>query len=242
MLRRVIPAGTGTRARVCGYDLAGKTGTTCDYKDAWFVGYTGGFVAAVWIGKDNNTPMRQGHRRHRAGRDLARLHGPGPVEAAGRGHPLGPGAPPPTITDDPIGDLLNQTTEGRRRPSPRAETPPPRPQQPRRRPPPAAGTRSGRWINRPISSSPAEAVEGTTRSVVEGVKAALAPSGALRQLPRKQGSSEPHRPTAVAACQPLASLSSGVMASSSAELAMSYEWSCLDLQVGDPWATTGPGP
>jgi penicillin-binding protein 1A len=56
MLRRVVSAGTGTRAQVEGYDLAGKTGTTSDYRDAWFVGYTGGFTAAVWVGKDDNKP------------------------------------------------------------------------------------------------------------------------------------------------------------------------------------------
>ncbi|MGI8841957.1 MAG: transglycosylase domain-containing protein, partial [Caulobacteraceae bacterium] len=59
MMRQVIVSGTGARARVGGYDLAGKTGTTSDYKDAWFVGYTGGFTAAVWVGKDNDTPMRR---------------------------------------------------------------------------------------------------------------------------------------------------------------------------------------
>ncbi|HEX8233707.1 MAG TPA: penicillin-binding protein 1A [Caulobacteraceae bacterium] len=59
MLRSVISGGTGTRARVPGYDLAGKTGTTSDYRDAWFVGYTGGFVAAVWVGRDDNKPMRR---------------------------------------------------------------------------------------------------------------------------------------------------------------------------------------
>ncbi len=57
MMRQVLISGTGTRARVPGYDLAGKTGTTSDYRDAWFIGYTGGFTAAVWLGKDNNTPM-----------------------------------------------------------------------------------------------------------------------------------------------------------------------------------------
>lgn len=59
MMRGVISGGTGTRAKVAGYDLAGKTGTTSDYRDAWFVGYTGGFVTAVWVGKDDNTPMKK---------------------------------------------------------------------------------------------------------------------------------------------------------------------------------------
>jgi len=60
MLRGVLgPGGTGGRAKIPGYDLAGKTGTTSDYKDAWFIGYTGGFVAAVWTGKDDNTPMKR---------------------------------------------------------------------------------------------------------------------------------------------------------------------------------------
>jgi len=59
MMRQVIRSGTGTRAATAGFDLAGKTGTTSDYKDAWFIGYTGGFVTAVWVGKDDNTPMKK---------------------------------------------------------------------------------------------------------------------------------------------------------------------------------------
>ncbi len=59
MLREVIRTGTGARAKIGAYDLAGKTGTTSDYKDAWFIGFTGGFVAAVWVGKDDNTPMKK---------------------------------------------------------------------------------------------------------------------------------------------------------------------------------------
>jgi len=59
MMRQVLVSGTGVRARVPGYDLAGKTGTTSDYRDAWFVGFTGGFTAAVWTGRDDNTPMKR---------------------------------------------------------------------------------------------------------------------------------------------------------------------------------------
>jgi penicillin-binding protein 1A len=59
MMRQVLVSGTGARARIGGYDIAGKTGTTSDYRDAWFLGFTGGFVAAVWVGRDDNTPMRR---------------------------------------------------------------------------------------------------------------------------------------------------------------------------------------
>ena len=58
MLRGVVTDGTARSVAISGRDLAGKTGTTSDYKDAWFVGYTGGFVTAVWVGKDDNTAMR----------------------------------------------------------------------------------------------------------------------------------------------------------------------------------------
>jgi penicillin-binding protein 1A len=57
MMRTVMAVGTGTHANIAGYDLAGKTGTTSDYKDAWFCGYTGGVTTVVWTGRDDAKPM-----------------------------------------------------------------------------------------------------------------------------------------------------------------------------------------
>ncbi|WP_249688890.1 transglycosylase domain-containing protein [Microvirga sp. 3-52] len=57
MLNKVVEEGTGKRAALEGIPVAGKTGTTNGYKDAWFVGYTGNLVASVWYGNDDSSPM-----------------------------------------------------------------------------------------------------------------------------------------------------------------------------------------
>ena len=59
MLVQVPEWGTARRAKLDGIRAAGKTGTTQAYRDAWFVGYTGNFVAAVWFGNDNYTPTKR---------------------------------------------------------------------------------------------------------------------------------------------------------------------------------------
>ncbi|MDX1975294.1 MAG: penicillin-binding protein 1A [Rickettsiales bacterium] len=58
MLMGVINNGTGGAARI-GRPAAGKTGTTSDYKDAWFMGYTPDLTTGVWVGNDDNTPMKK---------------------------------------------------------------------------------------------------------------------------------------------------------------------------------------
>ncbi len=104
MLKTVlISPGTGARAAFPGYQLAGKTGTTSDFKDAWFVGYTGGFVAAVWVGKDDDTPMRH-VTGGAAPAEIWRAFMSAALPRLKVGPIPGGAAPPPQ--DDPIGDLL----------------------------------------------------------------------------------------------------------------------------------------
>ncbi len=57
MMEDVVKYGTGWRAKALGWPVAGKTGTTNDYRDAWFVGYTTNLVAAVWVGFDDMRPL-----------------------------------------------------------------------------------------------------------------------------------------------------------------------------------------
>ncbi|MEK6743711.1 MAG: PBP1A family penicillin-binding protein [Nitrospirota bacterium] len=57
MLKGVIERGTGWKARELGRPVAGKTGTTNDYRDAWFIGYTPSLVAGVWVGFDDQRSL-----------------------------------------------------------------------------------------------------------------------------------------------------------------------------------------
>jgi penicillin-binding protein 1A len=114
MLRAVVAEGTGTRAAIPRWDIAGKTGTTTDSKDGWFCGFTGGFSACAWMGRDDGAPV-------------AHLAGGGPPAEEWRAFMLAalpragagpiPEGPPPAVPAPPA-------------PPPAAATPAPEPEAP----------------------------------------------------------------------------------------------------------------
>jgi penicillin-binding protein 1A len=59
MMRETVLSGTGRRADLPGWPVAGKTGTSQDFRDAWFIGFTSQLVAGVWLGNDDNTPTKK---------------------------------------------------------------------------------------------------------------------------------------------------------------------------------------
>jgi penicillin-binding protein 1A len=107
VLRRAVESGTGTAARLFDRQVAGKTGTTSDYTDARFVGYTPGLVTSVWLGYDN--PKHKLYNLHglravSGGTLPAQIWRNFMVEAT-RGTP-----PQPFVEPQNFGVVLNPTT------------------------------------------------------------------------------------------------------------------------------------
>ena len=71
MLQGVVERGTGKQARVAGHTIAGKTGTTNDVKDVWFVGFSKNLIAGVYLGYDTPKPLGRGAGSHMAARVFA---------------------------------------------------------------------------------------------------------------------------------------------------------------------------
>ncbi len=98
MMSQVVERGTGTRARLEERPAAGKTGTTSAARDAWFIGFTGDYVAGVWMGYDDNTPLTgvtggglPAEIWHEA---MVRIHGDAPATPLPMRPPSGGGAAP----------------------------------------------------------------------------------------------------------------------------------------------------
>ncbi len=59
MMRETLVSGTARKAEIPGWTAAGKTGTSQDFRDAWFIGYTANLVTGVWLGNDDNSPTKK---------------------------------------------------------------------------------------------------------------------------------------------------------------------------------------
>ena len=59
MMQETLLTGTARKAELPGWPAAGKTGTSQDFRDAWFIGYTGHLVAGVWLGNDDASPTKK---------------------------------------------------------------------------------------------------------------------------------------------------------------------------------------
>ncbi|MFG1294340.1 transglycosylase domain-containing protein [Xanthobacter variabilis] len=124
MLTQTLVIGTARRADLPGWEAAGKTGTSQDYRDAWFVGYTAKFVTAVWLGNDDSSPTKKASGANlpveiwsrymkvaHQGIPVAEL--PGGTRTAGfggygYGAPGGTLAPPESVPDDRPAAMMGQ--------------------------------------------------------------------------------------------------------------------------------------
>ncbi len=59
MMQETLLSGTAHKAELPGWMAAGKTGTSQDFRDAWFIGYTANLVTGVWLGNDDNSPTKK---------------------------------------------------------------------------------------------------------------------------------------------------------------------------------------
>jgi penicillin-binding protein 1A len=59
MMQETLLSGTAHKAELAGWMAAGKTGTSQDFRDAWFIGYTSNLVTGVWLGNDDNSPTKK---------------------------------------------------------------------------------------------------------------------------------------------------------------------------------------
>ncbi|SEW39314.1 penicillin-binding protein, 1A family [Cognatiyoonia koreensis] len=121
MMSRVVESGTGTRARMDGWQIAGKTGTTNSARDAWFIAFTGDYVTGVWMGYDDNRPLtgvtggglpadiwRETMSRVTAGQQPTALPATPPQGGSGAGPILDQGIVAPAEIQNVLDNIFNQ--------------------------------------------------------------------------------------------------------------------------------------
>jgi penicillin-binding protein 1A len=106
MMQETVTSGTARKAELPGWPAAGKTGTSQDFRDAWFVGYTAHLVAGVWLGNDDNSPTKKTTGGSLPveiwSRFMKAAHQGVPVaDLPGRRGPVLAAAPPPTAAARP---------------------------------------------------------------------------------------------------------------------------------------------
>ncbi len=111
LLQEVVKGGTGWRVRALGRPVAGKTGTTNDLKDAWFMGFTPSMVAGVWVGFDDLKPLGKYETGSRAASPIFLYF----MEKALAGHPVESFLPPKGVVfakiDPDTGMLASSNSE-----------------------------------------------------------------------------------------------------------------------------------
>ena len=123
MMNQVVEGGSGARAKLADRDVAGKTGTTQAARDAWFIGFSADYVTGVWMGYDDNTPLKGvtggGLPADIWHETMTRIHADVPVSPLPMNLPViapvvQPTAPQaqPQKKADPIGDLLRGIFSG----------------------------------------------------------------------------------------------------------------------------------
>ena len=83
MMEQTLISGTARKAEIPGWQAAGKTGTSQDFRDAWFIGYTANLVTGVWLGNDDNSPTKHATGGGSAGGSVDALHARGASGRAG---------------------------------------------------------------------------------------------------------------------------------------------------------------